>query len=657
MYTVEEGKGAGDIVIGGFENGIGASPYTGITDLRNVDPANIPGEASVSYVVNPKYECPTGTSLSATAAASGSNFSLTTTTPLESWQAVYITNAGTTGLSTTTVYWVSDLNNSYSGGVQSFALTNLYGDSGTFVSPTAGTITFSVYTLSLGPRGQITKNYMVESQDGYHWLLDSTGLLWTDRLLTDGGTGITNTSSWTYAGNIGSVGISPDPAAFGNGLVYFQPTYAVSSSPQLFDGYIFIFRQQQIDYLKVISAGSTIAPQTLSFSYNWQSGFELNLALLWGESVAYPHEAIQTPDGRIVFTDAYVIDYFYQNSVDTTFDPTNSSTYTFVHSTASSTMPPSDIGLCIAYNPNQTLIVGGMNDVAYVFDITSSPPYQLSSLILLPENLTRNVVTVANNTYLFTGPRGRIYITNGSQANLFAKVPDHISNTVAPYFQWGAATSVNNKLVFGIYMAGTGVTPNTSNNYGGVWMLDISTQAMYVANGLTSDFKDYCCALLPMTNKEYAGNGIIGAWKSSTSYTWGSSGIFTSANNPSQTTSWVTSDLIPIGLAIDPVTPTQIEFRLSQPLQTGDYVEIQVGNYLDMTYASFKTCTFNGATTFTTTGVISGITDGMPDINYQWIVVRAILHSATTASPSYCRITQLRVKNATPKLSAFYMQE
>jgi hypothetical protein len=119
--------------------------------------------------------------------------------------------------------------------------------------------------------------------------------------------------------------------------------------------------------------------------------------------------------------------------------------------------------------------------------------------------------------------------------------------------------------------------------------------------------------------------------------------------------SWIASDMIPVGLSIDPTTPSQIEFKLSQPLVSGESITIDVGSYLDLSYSSFKKCTFNGSNSFTTTGVISGITDGMPDINYQWIIVRATL-SSISSNPSYCRITEMRIKNATSRISAFYTQ-
>ena len=47
-----------DIVISGFENGIGDSPYSGLTDMRSVNPISITGETSVSFSTKSVFLCP-----------------------------------------------------------------------------------------------------------------------------------------------------------------------------------------------------------------------------------------------------------------------------------------------------------------------------------------------------------------------------------------------------------------------------------------------------------------------------------------------------------------------------------------------------------------------------------------------------------------------
>jgi hypothetical protein len=638
----------GDIVIDTFNAGIGSDPYSGLTDMKSVNPTTIPNEVGVSFSGNKGYTAPSLSIITATTASATNNITFTTLTPLEVGQAIYLTNVGSSGLSTSQVYWVSV--SSYSGTTNTIGLTTTYGQTGTHQSLSNGTVVFSTFTMTLGLRGQIFKNYIVQSQDGYNWIADSNGFVWSDKIKTSGGTGITNTTSWTYTGNVGAIGPNADPAAYGNGLVYFQPVHPTNNG---FDGYLFLFRQQQIDYLKVVNESSSISAASLSWQYNWNpNSAELNLALLWGENVAYSHEAIQTPDGRIVFTDGYVIGYFFQNSVATTFDPTNSATFTYVDTAASTTMPPTDIGISIAYNPNQTLIVGGMKNIAYVFSLTSTPPYQLDSLIQIPENVTNNIVVASNNTYLFSGVRGRIYIANGSQANEFYKVPDHLSGTVQPTFQWGAATTVNNKLCFGIYLSNS-QTLTTANTYGGIWMVDITTGADYVANELNTGYQDYACALLAMPNNtplsSYIGNALIAGWNSPNTFAWGSSGIFASNGLPyTDGNSWIVSDIIPIGTLLKKGTPYQFEFKLTMPLQTSETVQLLAG------YSLSDYVNNNMTPIFTTTGDGTLVSDnssnhsGSTVQNQQWLIVQAIL-TGKSSNPSYNRLTQLRIIGDTLK--------
>ena len=114
--------------------------------------------------------------------------------------------------------------------------------------------------------------------------------------------------------------------------------------------------------------------------------------------------------------------------------------------------------------------------------------------------------------------------------------------------------------------------------------------------------------------------------------------------------SWVTSDLIPIGTLLNPTTAWKIEFKLSQPLVSGETVQILTGKYLDMTYA-----TFVSQFTTNTVGILSDSTanhGGMKDQQYQWILVQAILTS-TASNPSYNRITEIRIGGGAKKQTGY----
>lgn len=645
----------GDIVVDVLQNGIGNDPYSGLTDVRNMNITSVPGEASAGFATQSVYAAPSYSNVTMTAIAS--NLFTATGIPLiEQNQAIYIVSTGTiSGLTTATPYYMSSV--STGGGTTTFSLTTQYIQSaGTGISTgTSGAATFSTYAMTLAPRGSIRKNYTAISVDASasggptHWVADSNGLVWSDKVTTtgsNGGSGVTQTSSWTYTGNVGAVGPSADPSAAGNGFVYLQ---TVNSSGGL-DGWLFLWRQGQIDYLKVMTGNTAIASELLSWKYAWKASLETSI--LYANTYGpMPHEAVITPGNRVAFCDAYMMGLFYQTSTGTSFDPTNSGSYTYNGGASGfPILPVNDIAQCCSYLGTY-LYIGGKLNVIYPWDLVSSqftPP-----LVECSERDIKNIVNVAQNGYVFAGNRGKIYIINGSQADLWAKVPDHTSDTVQPTFQWGDASYGNNQLYFGIYEAVPGSTAsvNPANAYGGVWGVDLSTRSVYLSNVLSGGgYTGYCAAVLPMGLGEYAGNGFFAGWYGSAS----SSGMDVSVNVPySAGQSFFTSEMIPVGTLLKPMTPLQFEFKLSKPLVAGESVSLSAGSYLDMTYASFVavgTATSGSFVTSTGTGTVATLSGNFPSSvqTQQWLLVRANVASTST-TPSYCRIRELRVIGDTIK--------
>lgn len=666
-YTVEEGKGAGDIVIGGFDKGVGVSPYAGLSDVKGVNISSIPGEASVSFSSSPIFKAPALTGQSGTVnTTSGGLFLAPTSLKLEWGQWIEFTNIVTsgTGLSLNTPYYLVHYGSS--GLDEEYQLYSTF-PSGSLVAITANSnVTFN----TIGPS---TINFFQGSDMG-NFALDSNGRVWSDRFLTSGGGSVPATYSWVWIGN------STDSSSNGNGLLIFKTVHngtGGGGTQPTFDEWLFVWRNSQIDYTQLSSNNSAT---NISWVYGWN--YKLTSGTTTGYSnylntlgtVPNPHPAMVTPDSRVNFCDGNYIGNWYQNvplpgSAYVGFDPTNGATYT--PNTMTAVMPESEVGQCLTF-VNQYLLVGGKGNIIYPWDLKPADNTYSTPLILLPENNIQAMVTVGNNAYIFAGDRGNIYITNGSQASFFAKVPDHISNQVEPYYKWGAlvgdsvissspqcAAYTKNRIYFSI----SGSYQNGSNvSYmGGLWCVDLATNAIYQAQQMSyGDWNGSISAIYTVapgtaggvTYGPSYGYGFICGWKDAT----GNFGTDVNISTPyTNGNSWVASDIIPVGLSIDPTTPSQIEFKLSQPLVSGESLTIDVGSYLDLSYSSFKKCTFNGATSFTTTGVISGITDGMPDINYQWIIVRATL-SSVSSNPSYVRIYEMRIKNATSKVSAYYMQ-
>jgi hypothetical protein len=289
-----------------------------------------------------------------------------------------------------------------------------------------------------------------------------------------------------------------------------------------------------------------------------------------------------------------------------------------------------------------------MSNVVYQWVLKSNNP---TNLIYIPESDVRNIVTAKQSIYIFAGLRGKIYISNGSAADLFAKVPDHISGTVQPQLGWGAAIYHQNQLYFGVFN-GTS-NPFGSNKYGGIWGLDIDTGAMYLQNVLSDgSYAGYVPLLGKMGEGEFAGYGLYAGWWDSSL----SSGLDVSVSTPyTGGQSIIVSDLIPVGTLLAPMTASQVEFKTSMPLATGESVQLQMASSLyDYANGNFTNLgtTVGSAPPYTTSdGTNPQILSGNFPITVQkqqWLLVKTILTSKAT-TPTYCRLTQLRVKGDTIK--------
>ena len=626
-YQVDQTSG--DIVIGGFQNGIGDSPYSGLTNVQNVNITSIPGEASVSFGVSSKMQAPSYSGILATATGDGFAITLTgltTNSFLETGQAVSFSDGGITGLGTGTIAYIASATKQ-SGTSETINFTLSYGStsSGTYAIGTSGTSALTTINLVLGQRGTINKNYTEIDKQGNHYVADSNGRVWSDKFTTQGGTNFSATNSWTYMGN------TTDSSSYGNGLVYLETT----NSGGGLDGWLFLWRQGQIDYVKLMAGGSAIPAGSLSWQYGWKTS--LTLSTLLGTTTAYSHEAVITPGQQVAFCDGYNMRLFFQNAVGTTFDPSNAATYTY---SSFPILAVGDISQCCSFL-GSSLLIGGIKNVIYPWDLTSNQP--TPPLIQLPEVNIKNIITVKSNAYVFCGNRGKIYITNGSQADFWKKVPDHLSGTVQPTFQWGATGYRNNQLYFGVFQTSAGV-PSSTNIYGSMWAMDLGTQAVYVSNTFSNNLTGgYCAALLPQSLGEYAGNGWFIGWANYVSGAYSNSGIDSTIATPyTDGQAYIISDLIPVGTLLEPTTPAQFEYKLTSPLLPNESVEIQVAPYFGGTFTSLGTT--NGGTSSV---ILSDIFSNKIQ-NQQWLLVKAILTS-TTSSPSLVRLNQIRIKGATVK--------
>lgn len=656
----------GDLVIDSFQNGTGSDPYSGLTDVKAVNVSTISGEASVGFstasVTSTSYSNITLTS------AGVSNTYTTTGTPfLENGQAIYVSSSTITGLTAATaiVYYITGL--SYGGGTSEFSLTTVYGGSSGISTGNTGSAVFSTYNISI-------VNFFQKSRAN-NFAIDQLGQVWSDLFLTTGGSGVASTSSWTYMGNRSNSGNVPIATANGNGIVIFTTVHDSTGGTgisALLDEWLFAFRNSAIDYAQVTAASSNTSP---TWVYSWQpstgtigtpttSGY-----LQTNATVAGSHHAIVTPDARANYCDANYIGNFYQNipllgSNYTGFNPQSNATYTFQNYTA--ILPPDDIAQCMAF-VNQSLLIGGIKNIVYPWDLNPSDNTYSVPLILLPERGIASIVSMGNNGYIFAGNRGNIYITNGSQSSFFKKVPDHVSNSIEPIFQWGAGTSTTigvspqaaaynkNRLYFGV----SGNYQNGGNilNCGGIWCIDLNSNAIYQSQQLSyGTWNGYASAIYTeaTVTEQNVGFGLLVGWSDGLIPKLG---IDVDTKNPYVNgQSWITSDMIPVGTLLRLNTPTQVELKLSQPLVSGESIQLNVGSYLDTSYASFVS---SGTMSYSTNPLISNISwnsdasKGFPIQGLQWLLVQAVMTSTLT-NPSYNRLKELRVIGSSVKQTGYY---
>jgi hypothetical protein len=582
------------LVIDGFEQGIADSPHDGISNMRNVNIVSVPGEAAVNFKtqsVSPPAL--TGTVTSANAGADTITFNSLPT--LESAMAITFSATTISGLAINTLYYVGVLSTTTANLYTDYGLTSLVNITGT------GTGTFTTYTMS-------KPKYATTDISKNTYMIDSVGLAWSN--IVTGPSGY-----WTYLGNTTLTNAS------GNGIVFFEVTDGTTLNTH---HYLFIFRNGLIDYLK--DPGSA----TPSWIYGWkpQDGTTGNTGtvLKTPAGVNNPHMAFVAPDSRVYFCDSNWIGRWYQTDPTVTFDPTTPSSYTFDQTAL---LPATDVAQCLTFL-GTNLLIGGQLNVIYPWDRYDS---NFTFPILLPEYNVTNMVTVNTNTYIFVGNRGRIYLTNGSNASLFKKVPDHISGTIEPYFAWGGACSVKNQLYFSCSVTtndGTAVS-----QYGGVWAIDLETKALRLTNKLSyGTYAGYAPVLIPNFASNPAGAGLFIGWDSGAS-TYGMDKTISTPYVSSEAT--IDSDLIPIGTFNKQRNFGQVEYKLTRPLVTGESILVK-------TRLVFNTSDTGYLTSLTDSTVGDFSSSAASNLaNVQWVQFQIVLNS-TASTPSYVRLKEIRIK-------------
>lgn len=666
------------IVLDGHEAGVADSPYAGVSDMRNVNITSVPGEAAVNFSTSQTSE---SALVSATVTSlSGSTLTFTGGTGLENGMCIYFTSYGSlTGVSLNTPYWV------YGCAGSPTTSCTLYSNYGRSTNPTlggtAGGATFVSYNVA-------SPNHFVFDGTNYY-MQDTSGQVWSNLFVTTSG-------KWTYTGPSGTSDTSQ-----GNGLVYypssnngvaFTGTVAVTtggtvtgtntnflssmvggiftsgSFSSLISGYssptsIFLTTHpgtaisagssytisyaSQTKYIFAFNSGSIdyFEPSTSSWVWGWNPATGTpNNSASYLNTTGVTHNALVGQDNTVYFCDGSYLESFFENIYQVTgqhevFNPLDTTTYTF--SKYALSLPNTESAQCFA-ELGITLLTGTLSNKIYPWNRTS---IQFDYPIFLSESNVQQMVTVNTTTYIFVGNRGRIYMTNGTNAQFYKKIPDHISGTIEPYFTWGGATFLKNQLYFGV--SATDNSGTVIPQYGGVWAIDLDTNALRLTNQLSyASYSGIVKALIAIS-PNYLGNpigsGLYIGWDNSTTYggtgTFGIDKTSSAPYNGSQYGS-VDYDLIPIGTFNKTRDLTLLEYRLTTPLKAGETIKIY-------TRLIFNTST-GGSTGYAL--ALTDIGDGVKysnsiAVNFhnaQWLQVQTQLYSISSF-PSYVRLKEIRL--------------
>lgn len=347
-------------------------------------------------------------------------------------------------------------------------------------------------------------------------------------------------------------------------------------------------------------------------------------------STSTRYSFIDTED-VLYFTNGTSVGSLIQNP-GKVFDPTDATTYTF---NSSAFQLPNGMLATSLEQLSSNLLIGTSSNKIIPWDRISANVSSTNQPLFLGENYAYRMVTANTNTYIFPGHpviqggRGYIYVTNGSQVSIFAKMPDSFADTQGtynpePYWVFGDAMYHRNKLFFGAV---------SSSGTGGVWMLDLITGVISRAN----QFSISSSTLVTVLNPVYTGAAGptppqgYGYWAGGGTQAGTCAMNYTS--NTLSTSARVLSDKIPVGTFLKKKTFTQVEVKLAKPLVSGETVTL---DYV----SDLGTGTIG---TFTSTD--GGVGKVFP-VNFQtgqWLQIGATL-APTNTNPSYVRLKEIRLR-------------
>ena len=587
-----------ELVIDGWEKGIAESPYQGIASMRNLNIKYYPGMAYVNYKLQP-----------ANLNSGGIWFAGTHSTNVSGNAGWIFTAPGAGASSSQFTAWAQS----------PAGIVYLIDSSGTIQKQTSvGSNNFTALTGNpAGGTGQgiaFWKNYLIVFRG-------------TSIDVCGDGTGDAGVTSANW--NPGtmfpitlqtSISLTGTPAAAANSATlssaWAQPTGTYQATIALTGGP----PNSQIIYVAATN-GSTAITWTPNLWLAAAAGTLTNVTAITNS--AHP-TFISSNDGYLYFGNGFLVGQLF-TPVQQTFNPLVKTSFGV---TVAALGLPDFESISWISELRTNLLIGGSRKI-YPWDRVSTS-WQTPIPVTEP---IKKITNIMNNIYILAGNKGNIYFSNGYAIAIKKKIPDSFFGLVDPQITWGGYMQHRNKLYFQVYVQDSKTQIPVAS---GVMSYDIETEALNFDN-------ENSIGYTPSGSNSGVGNILIDVSDTSSSLfdnylsSWYNSSIggidYNDTTLYSNNEPQIETDLIPVGTFANPKTFTSIEFKLDEPMVSGDSITVYARQSLSDTYVLVGT---------TTTGILSDFYTPLPFEKFQWLQLKVTMSCGM--SSTRIRIKEIRIR-------------
>lgn len=294
-----------------------------------------------------------------------------------------------------------------------------------------------------------------------------------------------------------------------------------------------------------------------------------------------------------------------------------------------------------------TLLIGGRTNALYPWNQVNALP---SDIITLPESDVVSLLNVNNMAYIFAGNKGNVYITNNSSASLVLKVPDYCAGVpgtpltyIEPVFTWGDSAFIRGRVYFSILDQ----TSTKAGNCGGIWSFvppqnfsfnqDTGVALRLENQNSYGSYNGVASILIANEEQNAVSPQYWTSWQNSYSIATSTAFGIDQTDDIPATTYVIETDLLPTATFLTKKTFAQTEFKLTTPLASGDSVALYWRVNSTAAWTAFTNQINESA------NLISGYyTQNLQAT--QWLQLRAVVTTNGTATSSFGRMSEMRVR-------------